>query len=366
MRLAYFLGCYPAASETFIAREIAGLRERGHEIDIFSLFAPDDSVPPGVEFGWKSHWERLRHHFFPLREERKLAHEWKKHLAVGNYHLAIAHFASLPSTIALRTALRLPLVISMHARDIYVEADAMPEKMLKAAAVICCTKAAEQHLREKYPQQADKISTIYHGLPARWLQEMPREHIYMSNEPLRLLAVGRMVEKKGYAILLQAIKRCEFPISLQLIGDGPLRKSLTTLRDNLNLTNIVDMPGWLNESELLSAYRTADLFCCPSIIAPDGDSDGLPNVLVEAMSCGLPAVASNISGIPEAIEHEVNGLLVPPGNIDALTAAIARGLNYPVMHRFREKAAEKVRNNFDGEVWLNKLEELFQQHAKKK
>lgn len=366
MRLAYFLGCYPQASETFIAREIAALRERGHEVDIFSLFAPDGNTTSGVEYGWDSPWARLQHRLFPLREERKLACEWKKHLAVGNYQLVVAHFASLPSTIALRTALRLPMVISMHARDIYVEAQEMPEKMLHAAAVICCTKAAEQHLRGKFPQQADKISTIYHGLPSKWLQEMPREHVFMSNEPLRLLAVGRMVEKKGYAVLLQAIKRCDFPITLQLIGDGPLRRSLQTLRDNLNLTNTVDMPGWLNEKELLTEYKKADLFCCPSIIAADGDRDGLPNVLVEAMSCGLPAVASNISGIPEVIEHEVNGLLLPPGNIDALAAAISRGKNYPLMHRFRDKAAEKVRRDFAGEIWLNKLEHLFQQNAKKK
>ena len=365
MRLAYFLGSYPEPSETFIAREIAALRERGHEIDVYALFAPAGHKQKGVEYGWDSSWPRLRHRLFPRQEEQKLIRLWKKILAVENYQLVVAHFASLPSTIALHTAVKIPLLISMHARDIYVEAEEMPDKMLRAAAIVCCTNAARQHLSGKYPQYADKISTIYHGLPKKWLQEKPREHVYLSNEPLRLLAVGRMVEKKGFAILLKALKHCDFPLTLQLVGDGPLRRSLRALRDSLDLTNTVDMPGWLSEDELRAAYEKADLCCCPSIIAADGDMDGLPNVLVEAMSCGLPAVASNISGIPEVIENEINGLLVPAGNIEALAAAIARGTNYPLLHRFREKAAEKIRNDFNGEKWLDRLEKLMQQHARR-
>ena len=365
MRMAYFLGTYPQASETFISREIAGLRARGHTVDIFSLFAPPTGREAGVMYGWPDQASRLKHRVMPRQEERHLASLWKKYLAVEHYQLAVAHFASLPSTLALHAVGPVPLVMSVHARDLYVEAEHLPEKMTRAAAVVTCTKANADYLRQTFPQHGAKIHAIYHGLPAHWMDTPPRDHVYLSTEPLHLLAVGRFVDKKGFAVLLQAMAKCDFPITLLLVGDGPLRGTLVKLRDSLGLTTIVDFPGWLSETELRAAYAHADVLCCPSIIAHDGDRDGLPNVLVEGMSCGLPVVASRLSGIPEAVQDGVNGLLLPPGDIDALYQALWRCTNYPLLQSFREVAGPLARRHFDGQYWLNEFERVVQSCARR-
>ncbi len=142
-----------------------------------------------------------------------------------------------------------------------------------------------------------------------------------------LLFVGRLAEKKGVSYLLQAMTSPEIAnttASLAIIGDGPLRDALEREVTARGLTERVRFLGSLDHSQLPTAYASADIFCAPFIIAKDGDREGLPTVLSEAGASGLPCIASDVGGVSEILVHEQTGLIVPPKDIAALTAALLR------------------------------------------
>lgn len=357
MQLAYVVGCYPQPSETFIAREIAGLRRRGHAVEVYSLFAPAGGGAAEVVYGWPTAATRALRR---VTGAGALARRWRARFAQAD--AVVAHFGSLPSTVALDAAGDVPFFLSLHARDLYVEAERLEEKLAHARAVVTCTQANVDHLRATFPAQAEKVYLIYHGLPRAWLDTPLPDRAGDPAAPLRLLAVGRLVEKKGYHVLLAACARLAargVPCHLRLVGDGPLRASLEASARQLGIDAQVAFAGWLAEDAVRAAYGAAELFCCPSILTPDGDRDGLPNVLVEAMATGLPAVGSALSGIPEAIDEGVTGLLAPPGDVDALADALARCADPRLRARMGKAAAARARARFDAERWLDRLEALL-------
>jgi glycosyltransferase involved in cell wall biosynthesis len=358
LRLAYIVGAFPLPSETFIAREIAGLRARGHQVSVFSLFAPASGMEDGIAYAWASTAARARHKLAPALALRELASRW--HITRHDFDIAIAQFVSFPATAALQVVDGdVPLLISAHARDLYVEAGALEDKLARAAALVTCTRANVAYLGAHYPHFAHKIHLIYHGLPADWLTLPIPSRTRASGEPLHILAAGRFVEKKGFATLLAACARLHFPYTLLLVGEGTLRAALLRQRDQLGLRAVVSLPGWLNETALRAAYAAADLCCCPSCIAADGDRDGLPNVLLEAQSTGLPAIGANISAIPEAIIDNETGFLMPAADPIALAAAITRLADPALRNMLGARAAVFVRERFSQDNWLSKLEALL-------
>ncbi|MHB9107429.1 MAG: glycosyltransferase family 4 protein [Armatimonadota bacterium] len=359
MRIACVVGTYPTASETFIAREVEGLRARGHRVDIYSLFAPAEGPADGVAYGWTPA-ERLLRKALPKTAVKMLASRWNEQFRAYGVQAVLAHFGSQPSTVALQAAGDLPFFLSLHARDLYVEAEGLDEKLSRTAAVVTCTRANLQYLQEYFPHSAERIHLVYHGLPPSWLDAPVPQRKRAPGEALRILAVGRFVEKKGFAVLPAAcalLRKRGIPFAACIVGEGPLAAALEADCRRLDLK--VEFPGWLPEAELRQAYAAADVFCCPSAIAPDGDRDGLPNVLVEAMATGLPAVGSHISGIPEAIEHEATGLLVPPGDAAALAEALARCADPALRVRLGTHAAAYVREHFNADRGLDQLERLL-------
>lgn len=356
MNLAYVLGTFPQASETFIAREIEGLRARGHRIDIFSLFAPVDGPQDGVAYGWRSAPARALRRFGGTRA---LATRWQRAWRARSIQAVVAHFGSLPSTVALEAVGELPLVISLHARDIYVEAERLDDKLRTAVAAVTCTRANQLFLRTQYPAAAERIHLLYHGLPAAWCETPLPLRARTPDEPLRLLAAGRLVAKKGFAILLDACARLRVPFVLRIAGEGPQRAALTAQCERLGCASRVTLLGWASPDQLRAAYAWADVFCCPSLPDADGDCDGLPNVVLEAMSTGLPVVGSAFSGIPEAVDNEISGLLTPPGAVDALAAALARCAEPQLRQTLGAAAATRVRTFFPAESWLERLEGII-------
>ena len=360
MRIACVVGTYPTASETFIAREAEGLRARGHRVDIYSLFPPAGGPVDGVTYGWTAPAERLLRKALPKTAVNMLAARWGEQFRASGAQAVLAHFGSQPSTVALQAAGDLPFFLSLHARDLYVEAEGLEQKLARAAAVVTCTRANLEYLRERYSTHAGRIHLVYHGLPQSWLQAPVPQRKHTPDEALRILAVGRFVGKKGFGVLLAAcalLRQRGVAFSACIVGEGPMAAALKA--DCRRLDVNVDFPGWLSEEELREAYANADVFCCPSIITSDGDRDGLPNVLVEAMSTGLPAVGPRISGIPEAIEHEVTGLLVPPGDAGAFADALARCAGPALRARLGDNAAGYVREHFNAERGLDELERLL-------
>ncbi len=358
MKLAYVVGIYPKPSETFIAREIAGLRARGHVVHIFSLYAPESGREAGVEYGWTG-LARVLRGLNGDAANAALSRRWGARFTELGVDAVVAHFGSLPSTVALDAVGELPFFLSLHARDIYVEAERLPEKLARATAVVTCTGANLDFLNASYPGVETKLHLIYHGLPQSWLERPAPERQRTPDEPLRLLAVGRLVEKKGYHVLLDALKILEIPAILRIVGDGPLRAELEEITRNHGLTEQVTFTGWLNEEELLLEYAYADVFCCPSIPAADGDRDGLPNVLVEALSAGLPAVGSDFSAIPEAIIDNETGLLVDYGDPVLLAIALSRLADPHLRAALGTCAREYVAECFNAEHWLDRLEEIW-------
>ncbi len=360
MKLAYVVGVYPEPSETFIAREIAGLRARGHVVHIFSLFAPETGQLAGVEYGWWG-WSRMMRKLDPEAANAALSRRWATRFSALAVDAVVAHFGSQPSTVALDAAGELPFFLSLHARDIYVEAEELREKLARAAAAVTCTCSNVDYLNMTYPGFGSKIKLVYHGLPARWIDTPVPPRTRLPGEPLRLLAVGRMVEKKGYHVLLKALEITNVPVTLRMVGGGPLRMELANAAHQLGLTDKVIFTGWLSEEELLMEYAYADAFCCPSIPAQDGDRDGLPNVLVEALSTGLPAVGSDFSAIPEAIIDCETGLLAHYGDHVLLAIAISRLADPALRATLGTRARALVQEKFNSEHWLDKLEAIFRE-----
>jgi glycosyltransferase involved in cell wall biosynthesis len=354
---------YPRLSETFIAQELLGLERRGLALTIVSLRHPTDPAvheinrairapirylpeylyqePARVLRAWREvrrwptyagvrrQWLRdLRRDPTANRGRRfgqalVLAHELPQDVG-----LLYAHYLHTPASVT-RYAARLrglPWCVSAHAKDIWTTpAWEKAEKLRAAAWATVCTAANAAHLRQLAPNA--EVMLIYHGLdPTRFPApaRAPGADGRDPARPVRLLGVARLVPKKGIDVLLEAL--AALPPHLhwryEHVGGGPLRQRLGQLAARLGVTGRVTWRGALPQAAVLEAYRAADLFVLASRVAPDGDRDGLPNVLLEAGAQELPVVASRIAAVPELIDDGVNGRLVPPEDPAALAAAL--------------------------------------------
>ena len=280
-----------------------------------------------------------------------------------------AHFAHGTTTITWHAATiaGLPFSFTGHARDIYAEhlnpKGWLRRKLLAAHFVVTCTEANVQHLRAIAP--AAEIHLVYHGLNAdftRLLQaaEPAREHA----EGLRVLAVGRHVAKKGFDVLVDAcavLRRRGIAFEAAIVGQED--KHSPAIQERIaqhGLEQHVHLPGPMGQDDLLREYRRASALCMPSRLLPD-DRDGIPNVLVEAMAAGTPVIASAVSGIPELVEHEVNGLLVAPEDAEALADSLLRLHDDPALAAtLAGSGRETVASRFDGPQQAVRLAKLFQ------
>jgi glycosyltransferase involved in cell wall biosynthesis len=279
-----------------------------------------------------------------------------------------AHFAHGTTTITWLAACitGLPFSFTGHARDIYAP-ELNPKGWLRrklnaARFVVTCTQANVEHLRAIAP--AARIHLVYHGLSADFttlLRENGDEHA--RNGRLRVLGVGRLVAKKGFDVMVDActvLQARGVPFDALIVGQDD--KDGDNLRAKIAASGIeVALPGAVGPQELLGEYRRAGALCMPCRLLPS-DRDGIPNVLVEAMAAGAPVVATNVSGIPELVEHEVNGLLIEPEDPEALADALIRlHDDAELTRRLTENGRATVRERFDGEVLADRLAALFRE-----
>jgi glycosyltransferase involved in cell wall biosynthesis len=313
---------------------------------------------------------RHRSTFVHLFEAARLVALLRKH-GVSHVHAqfahgptSVAHFASLLGDI--------PFSFTGHAKDIYLSPpDLLAVKIAAARFVATCTAHNVAYLRElAAPADHAKIHLVYHGVATeRFCPASTTKDLGESAEtttPLRMIAVGRLVEKKGYSYLIHACallrqRGCRF--ELAIYGSGPQRDELARLIDTFGLGDIVQLQGSRTQEELIALYREADLFVLSPQTLSNGDRDGLPNVLMEAMSVGLPVVATDVSGIPELIEHDRSGLLVPPCDEVALAEALERLLDPLHGHALRARLGsggrERVSEHFDAALHLRRMIELL-------
>jgi glycosyltransferase involved in cell wall biosynthesis len=276
-----------------------------------------------------------------------------------------AHFGTEPTTVAMLASQLsgLPYSFAAHAYDIYDQSRVNPvllkEKIHLAQFVVTCTEYNRRTLRELAGRAAArKIIRIYHGVPVTRFRSnqsvQRRRHL--------ILAVGRLVEKKGFPYLLHALKILrEKGRSFQclIVGEGEERENLAGQINALGLRDLVGLPGARPQEQVLNLMKQATLFVLPCVVSDSGNRDGLPNALVEALAVGLPAISTTLSGIPELIEHGVNGLLVPPGDSVSLALAIEQMLMDPdLRERLARNGIKKVRECFD----LRKNVKMFRNH----
>jgi glycosyltransferase involved in cell wall biosynthesis len=253
-----------------------------------------------------------------------------------------------------------------HANDIYVNPVLLPEKIQHASTVATCTEYNRAHLAALTPEHYSRpIELIYHGLDLERFHPPKRRPM---NQP-RLLSVGRLCEKKGYTYLVQACRELRdrgYAFACDIIGDGPQRDELQSLIDALQLTDTVRLRGALPHQRVLAYYERATVFVLACVQAGDADRDGIPNVFLEAMAMRLPVIGTQLSGIPELIQDRVNGLLVPPGDADALADGIARLWEDPALAiRLAEEGRATVERDFDIEKNIGRLAALFEHYLQK-
>ncbi len=370
MKLAVVVDTFPRWSERFIARECAELVRRGVDLRIFCLKA---GMLPGAESdpdftGLIERCIELPRCIMPraltsdhgdaeLARRRALA---KKELGVtgyakvqcaqslagllrdGNFTHVHAHFASLPSTIAWLAAhaAKLPLSMSVHARDLFVDAQVLEEKAATCARVFTCHARARDFLLETFPAAREKIVLMRHGLPLEQYsmrQRTPRQ-------VPQILAAGRFVAKKGFETLLAAAadeRLRDRAFRLVLLGEGPLEKKLKTQIAKKSLGEKVILQPPVIGAALHDVFAQSDLFVAPYETAADGDSDGVPNTILEAFALGLPVIGTASGSVSEVLNSE-SGTVVPEKNPAALAEAIAAYMDDPRPHLAQTKAARAV------------------------
>jgi glycosyltransferase involved in cell wall biosynthesis len=394
---------YPRLSETFIAQEIHALQQLGLPLRLYSLRRPTETAvhpihreitasvtylpeylhdePQRVLAAWRrarhlpgygDAWRVFRRDLARERSRNRLRRFGQACVLASELPADVtrlyAHFLHTPASVTRYAALMtgLPWCASAHAKDIWTTPEwEKREKLADADWVVTCSAAGRDHLASLAPDP-DKISLAYHGLDfARFPHPTPARPARNGTDPadpVLLLSVGRAVEKKGYDDLLDALVRLPARVHWRLahIGGGEQAQDLAARADVLGLGARIDWLGAQPQERVLAEYRRADLFVLASRVARDGDRDGLPNVLMEAQSQALPCISTCVSAIPELIENEATGLLVPPGDPAALAAALHRLMGDPrTRARLGDAGCRRVRAHFSVHAGIDTLARRF-------
>jgi glycosyltransferase involved in cell wall biosynthesis len=373
-RVGFVLKRYPRYSETFVVREILAHEEAGLSVEIFSLRPPDDAyfqdlisrvrapanylympaeglLPEslaGATLTAAHFWKAIaegsaelpglvsRLEEIPEAEARDVYQGLQLARAVRrkNIHHLHAPFASDAATVA-RLASHfsgVPYSFTARAKDIFhedVEAEDLRRKLRDAVGVVTISDFHLNYLRQTYGSLADKVQRIYNGLSLE-------EFMFRSplDRPPVIVAVGRLIEKKGFADLIDAcalLQKRQRTFHCRIIGSGKLQADLAGQISRLGLEGRVQLMGPMRQSEVVKEMQNAAVLAAPCVVANDGDRDGLPNVIQEALALGLPVVSTDVTGIPEVIQDDKTGIIVPQRDPHALAMAIERLLEDPAL-----------------------------------
>jgi glycosyltransferase involved in cell wall biosynthesis len=266
---------------------------------------------------------------------------------------------------------KLPFSFTAHAKDIYLPslnpAGLLRRKMDAARFVITCTDANRDYLENLGSKTP--VHCIYHGLNAELCNIMKEQPaLRETNGHFRVLGVGRLIPKKGFDILVKAcaiLHKKRVPFEAIIVAEGgEHEKEIRRLIAVNGLENNVLLPGPMSQSQLFSEYQKASAFCLPCRVLENGDRDGIPNVLMEAMAVGVPVVSTPISGIPELIDDGVNGLLVPSEDPGALAEAFLRLTgNSGLAANLSRNGRETIQSRFNGDTLAARMAALFRECA---
>lgn len=389
MKVGYVVKRYPRFSETFIVNEILAHEAAGRALEIFSLYPPNDAhfqdvisrvrsrvtyVPgeslratelwstlEGAAGEMPGFWERLEGaRGANAREVYQAVWLARRVVAGGIGHLH-AHFGTTAAAVA-RLAARfagIRYTFTAHAKDIFheeVNAEDLRRKMTDAASVITVSDFNVAHLRREHGLAAAKVRRLYNGID---LERFPFGDPEVRER--KVIAVGRLIEKKGFAVLVEsmALLRSEgVEATCEIIGSGELEGALRRQISDLGLGDRVQLSGALPQGEVIRRVGAASVFAAPCVVGGDGNADGLPTVLLEAMALGTPCVATDVTGIPEVVRSGETGWLVRQREAGELARALRMLLQDAGLRR---RLATGARALLEAEFDIRKNAEL--QHA---
>lgn len=398
--MAYLISRYPAVSHTFILREVARLRMLGHTVRTASINPPDrhrsqmeqaERQEADDTYFVKAHgaagallalayW--LRHAPRRLagtllagarlggagRFPRGLAYAVEaamvaRWMAMHDMRMLHVHFGNAGATVGMlvKHLSRCHLSYTIHGPDEFddVPGQHLSRKVAEADSVVCISQFARgQLMRISDPRHWPKLAVCRLGVDPDAYAFQPRPP---QQAALRLLCVGRLTPAKGQVLLVQACERLRrrgLRFSLTLVGEGPDRTRIEAMVDRLGLAHEVTLTGALNPAQVQAHLRQADIFVLPSL------AEGIPVVLMEAMSSGLPCVSTAVNGIPELIEDEHTGLLATAGDLDSLVAQLGRLMLSPALRaQLAQAARAKVVAEFDLARNVGRLSGIFSRYA---
>jgi glycosyltransferase involved in cell wall biosynthesis len=419
--VTYLVRSWPRLSQTFVVEEVLALERLGVRLRIVSLTRSGErvvqpqvaKVRADVQFldGPRPVAARLRDHArlagtaparylataaFAVRHRgyadgyatasalacwdhavRLAAQERRTRRRPDHLH---AHFAHDPALVGLllHRLTGVGFTFTAHARDLYqTPADGLVAKAEAARAVVTCCEANAAYLDRVLPARLRaRTQVLRHGLDvsrfvpaprddsaAPELAAVPDDPAVPAERPARLVSVGRLVAKKGFDDLLRACALLAAQgrnVCLRVVGDGPLRDDLLALARELGIADRLELAGECDSDGVLRALHAADVFALTPCVPDDGDRDGIPNVLVEAMACGLPVVATRAGGVAEVVRSGENGLLAEPRDPAAVAACLARLLDDPGLGaRLGAAARRTVEDELDSTAAAQRLTELF-------
>ncbi|MFZ3583777.1 glycosyltransferase family 4 protein [Loktanella sp. DJP18] len=389
--IGYIVKRYPRYSETFIVNEILAHEAAGTAIEIFALRSVEESHFQDILGQVKAPVTRIRDKYtgpdtiwaMIARVRDTLPGAWDAlarldglngqdivqaidialHChARGIVHLH-AHFGTVSTSVARGAAALAGIGYSFtaHAKDIYcdyAENQYLDLKLRDATAVVTVSDYNVGYLQDRFGADAGRVTRIYNGLDLDRFAHQPP-----SPNATGILAVGRLVEKKGFHILIEALRLMAAAgraAPCTIVGSGEEAENLSRQIAAAGLQDSVTLAGPLPQGAVFDAMRSAAVLACPCVVGGDGNRDGLPTVLLEAMALGLPCVATDVTGIPELVRHDETGLIAVEGDPEALADALTRLLNdAELRQRFSDAGRERIAADFDVAVNAARLRDVF-------
>lgn len=402
MRIAFVLGAFPALSETFVINQITGLIDRGHDVDIYAVHprreehvhqvvkeydltsrvrydyvasSPARRLLKAVELLARSSPEQLRVRLKSLDAVSFGNYASRLRLICAtaafdrkqNYDIIYCHFGPngvKGSFLRKIGALSGKLVVVLHGTDVMVVPDQMDrrcyEEALAGADLLMPISPRWNHLLLNMGCDARKIITHSMGIDCQKYQPLPERK---QSTDINIISVARLVEKKGLELGIRAFARLhrEKPnVRYTIVGDGPLLGELKNVARQEKVEQFVTFKGALPENELIPLLQSSQFMLCPSLKAADGDIEGVPVAIMEALACELAVVATDHSGIGELIEHGVTGMLSNERDLDDIYGCLRSIADDPESaNRLGRNGREGVCRKHDINLLNNRLAEIL-------
>lgn len=403
LSIAYILYDFPSVSETFILHELLELQKQGVPLVVYAVRPPRASLthpelaslradivylnrPVPILTGMIYCLVHFPRPFLSLLIAGLLSRDLKTlkiSLWVGplvrsvqrrGVRLLHAHFAAQQAELArlVSEMLGTPYGFTAHAQDIFVPSyrKRLAGRIQAARYIITISDYNKSYLRKLFPDLAQQIAararTIHMGVsPDAIASHPPQPRALSANEPATLLTVGRLTEKKGHMVMVRALKMLRqrgIPVRWVVAGEGPERPALDQAVIQAALSDVALFVGAVNSKTRMDWLTQSHVFVLPCVVARNGDMDGIPVALMEAMAAGVPVISTSLSGIPELITDSQEGLLVPPGDAVALADAVETMLNRPDLRAACSVVAwQKVKREFSVSTNVQQLLDIFVQ-----